>query len=152
MLNWRIVSILYHLYITDKHIRFSPLPANASRGYTIIWLNFNFFFIILHLPKTQEEEYKVYSIFPHSWSRCLMPCKTISAHCLWFRFIASLILLHTQRNPQHFLNCQSAGNTYWHKAQGSFCEYLPLSYYCSKTYPSFLTVKEVIFSNPSVSL
>ena len=69
----------------------------------MIWLSFNFIFIILHLPKTQEEEYKVFPIFPHSWSRCLKPCKTISAHCLWFCFISSLNLLHTQRNPQHFL-------------------------------------------------
>ena len=62
-----------------------------------------FIFIVPNLPRTQEEEYKVYSIFPHSWNRCLTPSRTISAHCLWFRFIASLILLHTQRNPQHFL-------------------------------------------------
>ena len=41
---------------------FSPPPANASGGYTLIWLNSKFIVIVLHLPKIQEEEYKAYSL------------------------------------------------------------------------------------------
>ena len=41
---------------------FSPPPANASGGYTLIWLNSKFIFIVHHLPKIQEEEYKAYSL------------------------------------------------------------------------------------------
>lgn len=33
---WSFVSIRYHLYITDKHIRFSPPSAQANGGYTLI--------------------------------------------------------------------------------------------------------------------
>ena len=62
-------------------MRFDPPPANASGGYTMTLLKFIFVFIDHH-PQTQEEEYKVNPIFPHSWSRCLTPCRTISAHCL----------------------------------------------------------------------
>ena len=36
-------------------MKFNPPPANANGGYTIIWLNFNFIFIVFHLPKTLEK-------------------------------------------------------------------------------------------------
>ena len=42
--------------------------------------------------------------------------------------VSSLTLLQIQRNPQHFKNYQIVGNTYWHKALGTFVVYLPLSY------------------------
>lgn len=41
---------------------FSPPTANASGGYTLILLDSRFIFIVLHLPKIQEEEYKAYSL------------------------------------------------------------------------------------------
>ncbi len=43
-------------------MRFSPPPANTYGGYTLIWLIFDFIFIVPHLPKTLEEEYKVYPL------------------------------------------------------------------------------------------
>ena len=66
--------------------------------------------------------------------------------------ISSLTLLQIQRNLQRSWNYQTAGNTYWRKVQGTFVVYLPLSYYFfSKTYPSFLTIKEEVFStSPSL--
>ena len=49
-------------HISDTHMSFSPPPANTSGGYTLIWLDSKFIFIVLHLPKIQEEEYKAYSL------------------------------------------------------------------------------------------
>ena len=45
-------------------------------------------------------------------------------HCT----ISSLTLLQIQRNLQRSWNYQTADNTYWRKAQGTFVLYLPLSY------------------------
>ena len=52
----------------DKNTQSSPPSAQANGDYTLIWLNIKFIFIVLHLPKTQEEEYKVY---PLALSLCL---------------------------------------------------------------------------------
>ena len=68
----------------------------------------------------------------------LRPLLMISFHSL-INFTA-----YSKKSPT-FFNCQTVGNTYWHKAQGTFGEYLPLSYCCSKIIPSFFTVKEGFF-------
>ena len=44
----------------NKNTNFSPPPTNASGGYTLIWLNLKFIFIVPHLPRTQEEEYNTF--------------------------------------------------------------------------------------------